>query len=215
LSGKFKIRIDRRSLEAEEGMSVLEVARDAGIHIPTLCYHPALESVGACRLCVVEITQSGRTHHAASCVTPAAPGMVVKTGTAVVKQMRRTLLDLLLSRCPEVSVLREFGAAAGVAGPSYPLGEEICFLCGMCVRACREIVGVEAIGFAERGVDSQVVPPFSRPSARCIACGTCTTIWPARTFELSKVDATATMHGEGKDARVRKCVVCEEHYSGS
>lgn len=215
MSGKFKIRIDRRSLEAEEGMSVLEVARDAGIHIPTLCYHPALESVGACRLCVVEIAQSGRTHHAASCVTPAAPGMVVKTGTAVVKQMRRTLLDLLLSRCPEVSVLREFGAAAGVAGPSYPLGEEICFLCGMCVRACREIVGVEAIGFAERGVDSQVVPPFSRPSARCIACGTCTTICPARTFELSKVDATATMHGEGKDARVRKCVVCEEHYSGS
>lgn len=215
MQDRFKIKIDRRSVEADEGMTVLEAARDAGIYIPTLCYHPALESVGACRLCLVEIEQNGRTYHAASCVTPAARGMTVRTDTAAVRSMRKTLLDLLISRCPDIQILNALAEADGVEGPSYPLGDEICFLCGICVRACREIVGAEAIGFAERGVESEVVPPFSRPSSRCIACGTCTTVCPARTFELTKVDAEKGMHDVGEDQRVRKCVVCEEHYSGS
>jgi predicted molibdopterin-dependent oxidoreductase YjgC len=141
--------------------------------------------------------------------------MVVRTETAAVRGIRRVILDLLISRCPEVAILRELGASLGIDRPSYPAEEEICFLCGICVRACREIVGVEAIGFADRGVDSRVLPPFAKPSARCISCGTCTTVCPARTFELSKVDAGHTLHSEGDDVRVKKCVVCEEHYSGS
>jgi predicted molibdopterin-dependent oxidoreductase YjgC len=140
--------------------------------------------------------------------------MKVRTDTPSIRRIRGTILDLLMSRCPQVEVLRELADSADTRGPSYPLEEEICFLCGICVRACREIVGVEAIGFAERGAESQVLPPFARPSSRCISCGTCTTVCPARTFDLTKVESVATMHGESSDNRARKCIVCEEHYSG-
>jgi NADH dehydrogenase/NADH:ubiquinone oxidoreductase subunit G len=208
------LRIDRRKLSVDEGQSVLEAAMDAGIRIPTLCYHPALEAVGACRLCTVEVTQGGRTFHAASCVTPVAEGMVVRTDTKAVREIRRTILDLLMSKCPEVKILRELAAPLGLTEPSYPVEDGLCFLCGICVRACREIVGAEAISITDRGAESQVLPPFATPSARCISCGTCTTVCPARTFDLKKVEALRTMHGEGDDVRVRKCVVCEEHYSG-
>jgi NADH dehydrogenase/NADH:ubiquinone oxidoreductase subunit G len=208
-------RMDRRKLKVEDGTTILEAAREAGIYIPTLCYHPALESVGSCRLCMVEMTSGGRTGHVASCVTPVVEGSTVRTDTPAIRRIRRTLLQLLVARCPEVRILRELADRLGVDEPDYPLESEICFLCGICVRACREIVGAEAIGFAQRGVESEVLPPFSMPSARCISCGTCTTVCPARTFELSKVDASRTMHEGSEDARTRKCVVCDEHYSGS
>jgi NADH dehydrogenase/NADH:ubiquinone oxidoreductase subunit G len=163
---------------------------------------------------MVELTHRGRTGHVAACVTPAVDGSKVRTETPELSRIRRTVLELLIARCPEVPILRDLAERLGVGEPPYALDSEICFLCGICVRACREIVGVEAIGFAQRGVESEVLPPFSMPSARCISCGTCTTVCPARTFELSKVDASRSMHGEGEDARVRKCVVCDEHYSG-
>ena len=114
-----------------------------------------------------------------------------------------------------MAVLRDLGKPLGVGEPVYPPGEEVCFLCGICVRACREIVGAEAIGFAQRGIESEVLPPFARPSSRCISCGTCTTVCPARTFELSKVNAVVTMHGDSEDPRAKKCAVCDEHYSSS
>jgi NADH dehydrogenase/NADH:ubiquinone oxidoreductase subunit G len=211
----ISFKMNRRTLKVEEGTTVLEAARDAGIYIPTLCYHPALESVGACRLCIVEMTSRGRTGHVAACVTPAVEGSVVKTDTAAVVRIRSTLLRLLIARCPEVAILRELAQRLDAGEPDYPLEDGICFLCGICVRACREIVGAEAIGIAQRGVESEVLPPFAAPSARCIGCGTCTTVCPARTFELSKVDSVTTMHGDSDDARTRKCVVCDEHYTGS
>ena len=211
----ISFKMNRRTLKVEEGTTVLEAARDAGVYIPTLCYHPALESVGACRLCMVELTHRGRTGHVAACVTPVIDGSTVKTDTPALRRIRGTVLELLIARCPEVRILRDLAERLGVGEPDYPLEDEICFLCGICVRACKEIVGAEAIGFASRGIESEVLPPFAMPSARCISCGTCTTVCPARTFELSKVNATVTMHEGSEDARTRKCVVCDEHYSGS
>ncbi len=210
-----KFRMDRKTLKAEEGTSILEAAMDVGIHIPTLCYHPALEPVGACRLCMVELTRGERTDHVAACVTPVAEGVVVRTDTPAVRRMRLTVLDLLVSKCPEVGTLRELAESLGMKEPSYPLEDGTCYLCGICVRACREIVGAEAISITQRGIESEVLPPFASPSSRCIGCGTCTTVCPARTFELTTVDASPSLHGEGKDVRVRKCIVCEEHYTGS
>ncbi len=206
------LKIDGRTIRTDEEASVLEAARDAGIHIPTLCHHPALDPFGACRLCIVELERGGRKGHVASCVTPVQEGAVVRTNTRSVRLIRRTLLDLLLARCPDIEILQELAAEYGVTEPSYPVEDEICFLCGLCVRACREIVGIEAIGFTERGAESKVVPPFSQPSSRCIGCGTCTTVCPARTLELSAVDSVGSMHGESGDSRTVKCRVCDEHY---
>lgn len=205
-------KMNRKTFKVEEGTTILEAAREAGVYIPTLCYHQALEPIGACRLCIVELTVGGRPRHVASCVTPAVEGSTVKTDTEAIRRIRRTILDLLISRCPEIAILRELAAPLGLREPSYPIEAEDCFLCGICVRACREIVGAEAIGFAERGSESQVLSPFAKPSPRCISCGTCTTVCPARTFDLKKVDRVTTMHGEGRDVRVRRCVICEEHY---
>jgi len=206
-------KMDRRKLKVDEEVSILEAARDAGVYIPTLCHHPALEPTGACRLCIVELERNGRKSHVASCVTPVEEGIVVRTDTPAVRDIRRTLLDLLIARCPDVGILRKLAEPLGIKESAFSPENEICFLCGICVRACREIVGVEAIGFAQRGIESRVLPPFERPSSRCIGCGTCTTVCPARTFDLAKVDAVVALHGEGEDNRVRRCIVCEEHYS--
>jgi len=176
---------------------------------------PMLELTALVRVICYRLSHRGRTGHVAACVTPAVDGSTVRTDTPAVKRIRRTVLELLIARCPEVAILRELGERLGVGEPPYPLEDETCFLCGICVRACREIVGAEAIGFADRGAASEVLPPFAMPSARCISCGTCTTVCPARTFELSKVDAVRTMHGDSDDVRTRTCVVCDEHYTGS
>ncbi len=206
--------MNRKTVTADEGTTILEAAMDAGVYIPTLCYHPALEPIGACRLCMVELTAGPRTSHVAACVSSVTEGSVVRTDTPAIRRIRGTILELLISRCPDVGILRELGESMGIREPTYPIEDSDCFLCGLCVRACRDIVGAEAIGFAARGTDSQVLPPFATPSSRCISCGTCTTICPARTFDLSKVAATITLHGEGDDIRVRRCIVCEKHYSG-
>ena len=79
------ITINDQNFEISKDLSVLEAAKERGIHIPTLCHHEALESVGACRLCVVEVTMNGRSRTAASCVTPVAEGMVIHTNTEKIK----------------------------------------------------------------------------------------------------------------------------------
>ncbi|MGD8628308.1 MAG: 2Fe-2S iron-sulfur cluster-binding protein [bacterium] len=210
----MSIRIDGLKVRFRKGQTVLDVAREHGIDIPTLCHHEALEPYGSCRLCVVEVTSGTRTRTMASCVTPAENGMVVKTSTPAIKRIRKTLIGLLLARCPAIESIRAMARKLGVRKVPYPKSDEDCYLCGMCVRACAEIVGVKAIGFAERGHESVVAPPFGLVSNACIGCGTCTTICPARTFDLKKVFARRGMHRmEGED-RVGRCIICETYYMG-
>jgi NADH dehydrogenase/NADH:ubiquinone oxidoreductase subunit G len=206
--------LNGKKRKAKKGQSLLEAARDSGIKIPTLCYHEALEPVGSCRLCVVEVTQGGRTRTMASCVTPAEEGMVVATDTPSIAEERRMILRLLLARCPNIEVIKRMAKDLGVKSSPFPKSDEDCFLCGMCVRACAEIVGVGAIGFAYRGPKSEVLPPFGQESNVCIGCGTCTTICPARTFDLAKVFARRSMHKIGSAREVLRCTICEDHYSG-
>jgi heterodisulfide reductase subunit A len=138
---------------------------------------------------MVEVRHGRRTRVMASCVTPVADGMSVRTDTPRIREIRKVVLTLLLARCPEVEVIREMARRHGVRQTPFPAGDEDCFLCGMCVRACEEIAGIGAIGFAGRGTESRVVPPFGSESAICIGCGTCTTICPARSFTLDEVFA--------------------------
>ncbi|HEC83085.1 MAG TPA: 2Fe-2S iron-sulfur cluster binding domain-containing protein [Firmicutes bacterium] len=213
-SDRISITIDGRRRKAQRGQSILEVANEAGIKIPTLCYHESLSPWGSCRLCVVEATLGGRTRVVASCVTPAEDGMVVKTNTQRIKEIRRMIIALLLARCPGLDVLKEYARELGVGRIPFEKGDDDCFLCGMCVRACAEIVGIGAIGFAHRGAKTEVEPPFGLASSACIGCGTCTTICPARTLTLDKVFARQTMH-RSKDQIVGRCIICETYYSGA
>jgi NADH dehydrogenase/NADH:ubiquinone oxidoreductase subunit G len=151
----------------------------------------------------------------ASCVTPAEEGMIVKTSTPKISEVRRMIMRLLLARCPGVRVIKQTARELGVKATPFPKDDEDCYLCGMCVRACAEIVGVGAIGFAHRGPKSEVLPPFGQESIACIGCGTCTTICPARTFDLAKVLARRSMHKTAGAEDVLRCIICEDHYTGT
>ena len=204
--------INDQHFEISSDLTVLEAARENGIYIPTLCYHEALESVGACRLCIVEIETNGRTRTAASCVTPVTPNMIVRTDTEKIQKLRRVLVELLLARCPDLNVLHDLAREVGMKEVRFFKEQEDCFLCGLCVRACSEIVGINAIGFGDRGVMNKVEPPFLKASNVCISCGTCTTICPAGTFHLERVDRLNTLHHFHDEYYEEKCRICGDHF---
>src|SRR3990172_5829074 len=146
-----KINIDGKDLEAKEGATVLEVARENNIYIPTLCYHPELTPSGDCRLCLVELVKGGRSRLVVSCLYPVEPGLVVNTDSERVKADRKMVMQLLLSITPGSELLQSLGKKLGVEKVEFPIDKNPCILCGQCVKVCKEVVGVEALGFAQRG----------------------------------------------------------------
>jgi len=191
-----KLTIDNKEIEVAEGTTVLEAAEKLSIYIPTLCHHEALMPYGGCRLCVVEVTGNGTTDLTTSCTYRVEEGLSVKTDTERVKKVRRLVLELLLAEAPDALELKELAGELGVSKPERlkPREDDLCILCGRCIRACREVVGINAIDYAERGYDRRVAPPFYRSSPDCIACGTCFHICPTGAVTMQDV-------GEGEKAR--------------
>ena len=183
------LTIDDKPVEAAEGRSLLEACRENGIYIPTLCYHPALEPYGACRLCIVELTQPGRKPRlVASCVYPCEEGAVVNTKSEQVLRSRRITAELILAGSYETPEVLALGEELGVTEIRFKLPEEnACVLCGLCVRACKEIVGVSAISVIQRGIAKKVATPFQVKSSRCIGCGTCVLVCPTGAFKFDSV----------------------------
>lgn len=92
------LTIDGQEIQAKEDATILEVAREKGIEIPTLCYHDSVSSAGACRLCMVEVTRDSRTRLVASCLYPVEEGLIVKSDSPRVRNIRKTVMELLLAR---------------------------------------------------------------------------------------------------------------------
>jgi len=170
--------INDREASAKPGQTVLQVARELDIWIPTLCYHPSLTPEGSCRLCLVEVEAMGRRRLATSCGYPVAPGIKVYTDTPNVVESRKVVAEFLLARCSENKVVKELCAQLGVTDTPYPKEKEDCMLCGLCVQMCRQKMKVGAIGFVNRGHEREVATPHGRPSDVCIACGACEFICP-------------------------------------
>lgn len=194
------LRIQGREVEAQDGESLLEAARRHGFEIPTLCHHPALASYGACRVCLVEVTKRGRSKITAACTHPALPGLEVALDTERVARARRIALELLLAQAPEAPDVRALARRYG-AGPDAPRFERAqepidCILCGLCERACRNVVGAAAVTISGRGDHRRVEAPFGRTDL-CIGCGTCEAVCPAGTKTLRELR-------EGALARFRK-----------
>ena len=173
------LTIDGKTIDVEPGTTVLQAAEKLGIEIPTLCHHKSLVPYGACRVCLVELEEARGSKIEASCVYPVSEGLVVRTASERVLKTRKVMVELLLARCPDVEEIRNLAWQLGIEEPRFPKKDDDCFLCGQCVRVCRERMGVTAINFVHRGVAKKVSPPYDRQSPICIACGACQVVCPA------------------------------------
>ncbi|MCE5200444.1 MAG: [FeFe] hydrogenase, group A [Armatimonadota bacterium] len=194
--------IDGREVQIEGERNLLELARKAGIDIPTFCYHSDLSVYGACRLCLVDIEGRGIV---TSCSTAPEPGMRVKTKTEEIREIRKIAIELLLANhdrscptCPKSAscqlqdLARKFGinevpfksthkpVPVDTTSPALVRDPNKCVLCGDCVRACHEIQGIGAIDFAGRGAHTCVLPAFGKDLSQveCVSCGLCASVCP-------------------------------------
>lgn len=198
------LTINGKQIQAEQGATILEAARAAGVYIPTLCYHPELRPEGACRLCMVEA--SGARTLVASCVYPVSEGMIVKTNTEKVREARKTVVELLLANHPKDCLccqksgdceLQKIAADLGLrkirfeggetkahtidcSNPSLVRDQEKCILCGRCIRICRDVQGMNVYSFAGRGFNTIVSTAFEHDlkDAACTYCGQCASVCP-------------------------------------
>lgn len=209
----IRLTIDGREVETEPGRTILEVAREHGIHIPTLCYHEAMEPFAACRLCVVEVEAGRGPQLVASCAYPCTDGLVVYTNSDVVLQSRRMSVELLMASAAHVPIIRQLADELGVTAPRFTMEPDDCILCGLCVRACNEIVGVGAISLINRGIEKEVSPPFRIASNACIGCGTCVLVCPTGAITLDDITGGAqTVHPWESEFEAVACRICGHHY---
>jgi formate dehydrogenase major subunit len=194
-----KIYVDGLEIMAAEGTTVLEAAREAGIYIPYLCYHPDLSTFGGCRVCMVDINGKLVT----ACRAPVTEGMVVYTDTPMVSLVRRVTVEMILANhnpdCQSCvrnndCELQRVSAYVGItdedlaslrrgmsdvptdkSNPFFNMDHSRCILCGICVRTCQEINGVAAIDFSHRGSHTRVSTLGSVPltESKCESCGEC------------------------------------------
>jgi len=190
------LTVDGRSVEVPEGATILDAARELDIEVPTLCHHPMLKPYGACRVCIVEMEWQGRTRMVASCNYPARDGAAVSTRSPRVMTDRRMIVEFLLGRSSKVKVLRDLADDLGIDVSRFGDKEDECILCGLCVRTCEEIVGVEAISFAERGTERLVTTPYDEASETCIGCGACVSVCPTGVLKLEDIAGRKVIHRE-------------------
>jgi len=204
-------KIDGREITASPGTTILEAARDANIYIPNLCSNEELTPYGACRLCMVEITHGKRTRLVASCIYEVAEGLEVKTNTDEVLRVRRFVIELLLTRNPKHPALRKIADELDVKETRFEIDFKGCILCGQCVRTCREVVGVSAIGFKSRGATRKVATPFDESPGDCIACGSCSYICPVQVIPMEDKNGVRTIWKT--DFPLQKCTQCGRYFA--
>ncbi|MGQ5711481.1 molybdopterin-dependent oxidoreductase [Desulforudis sp. DRI-14] len=226
-TGPFALTIDGRETTVAPGTTIIEAAAGLGIDIPHLCYCPGLKSTGSCRLCIVEI--EGLRSPVVACKREATPGIVVHTDSPTIREARRFVVELLLSRHPRecltcdkngVCQLQryayELGAQADrfpVELPNHPVDDHnpfifrdpnYCVLCGRCIRICY-LQGAGIIDFINRGLKTKVGTPWDRPldQSGCDFCGSCVEVCPtAALIERQR-------RGRGREWELRRSVsVC-------
>lgn len=200
---KIKITINNREVEAYEGQTVLEAAKNNGIHIPTLCYLKDVTGTGACRVCQVEL--EGAKTLCAACVYPVRDGMVIKTNSQRALDARRRVVELIVSNhskdclscirntncelqrlCQELGV-REDAFAGEKSEPTFDSvspgivrNTSKCVLCGRCVETCMKVQGLGVLGYMNRGFKTKVAPIYDKSfdDVNCMQCGQCINVCP-------------------------------------
>lgn len=197
------ITINGQEIVAKAGQTVLDAAERAGIDIPTLCHHPALEPYGACRMCLVEIT--GQRSLQPACSFKITEGMEIQTESPSVVEARKSLLQLLFSERNHFCMFCEMSGSCELQDLAYRYGLDHwiyrrafpkleidashpyfiqepnrCILCRRCVRVCSELAGNHTLGVRERGAESMVHADLNVPlgESSCISCGACVQVCP-------------------------------------
>lgn len=184
-----KLIIDGITVDPQPEKTVLEVATELGIHIPTLCYHNSLTPYGACRMCTVESIWKGRSKLETACTLPAWEGEI-RTNSEPVRRFRRILIELMLAEAPEAPEIQALAKEYGVEKSRFRRREKEnrkCILCGLCVRFCRDVVKANAIGFKKRGSEREIATPFDASNEACMLCGACESVCPTNAIEAAKV----------------------------
>ncbi|BBD96536.1 formate dehydrogenase subunit alpha [Sphingobium amiense] len=214
------LTIDGQSVTLPEGTSIMRAASLLGGSIPKLCATDSLESFGSCRLCLVEV--EGRNGYPASCTTPVAEGMVVRTQTERLKQLRRGVMELYISDHPLDCLtcaangdcelqdqagavgLRDvrygydgatnMGQAKDQSNPYFDFDPSKCIVCSRCVRACDEVQGTFALTVENKGFESKVVASQGEGflGSECVSCGACVQACPTASLIEKKVVETGT-----------------------
>jgi formate dehydrogenase major subunit len=226
------LQIDGRSVTVPAGTSLMRAAALSDINIPKLCATDSLEPFGSCRLCLVEI--EGRRGYPASCTTPAEEGMVVRTQSSKLQQLRKGVMELYISdhpldclTCPSNGNC-ELQDMAGVVGlrevrygyegenhlklakdesnPYFTFDSSKCIVCNRCVRACEETQGTFALTISGRGFDSRVSPGQDEPfmASECVSCGACVQACPTATLQ----EKTVIMLGQAEHKVTTTCAYC-------
>ena len=177
------ITIDGKTVEVPEETTILKAAEKAGVWIPTMCHCEYFEPYGVCRLCSVEVVRGKRSRIVTSCNFPVRGGMTVHTNSVKVKWIRKLIMEMMLSRWPNVKIVREMAERLAVGAPRFVSlerdeSENACILCGMCVNMCNDVVKAGILGFANTGIKREVVLPFREATERCILCGACAQVCP-------------------------------------
>jgi heterodisulfide reductase subunit A len=188
-----KVNIDGKQLEVFEDTSILKAAEKAGIWIPTMCHCDYIEPYGVCRLCSVEVVKGKRSRIVTACNYPVREGMTVRTNSERVKWIRKIIMELMLSRWPNVKAVKDMAEQIGVVKPRFESlekddAEDACILCGMCVNVCKDLVGANVLGFSKMGIEREVVLPFDEASEKCITCGACAYVCPTGHIKLKSLE---------------------------
>ncbi len=216
------LMIDGKAVSARAGQTILEVAQENGIDIPTLCHLDGLSDVGACRMCVVEI--KGLNKLLPACVAKVEEGMEVSTDTERLRKHRRTILELLFAErnhiCSvcvangncELQALAQSQGLTHVRVPyrnpelsvdasheRFTADHNRCILCTRCVRVCAEVEGAHVWDLMGRGIDTTVITDLhdSWGNSSCTRCGKCVQVCPTGAlFDRSKI---GTEHPKSPD----------------
>ncbi|MBL8551680.1 MAG: formate dehydrogenase subunit alpha [Hyphomonadaceae bacterium] len=209
------LTIDGQQVKVPAGTSILRAASELGTQIPKLCATDSLQAFGSCRLCLVEV--EGRAGAPASCTTPVAEGMVVRTQTKKLKDLRKGVMELYISDHPLDCLtcaangdceLQDMAGAVGLrdvrygyagenhtkqekdqSNPYFDFDPSKCIVCSRCVRACDEVQGTLALTIQGRGFESKVSPSQNELflDSECVSCGACVQACPTATLSEKSV----------------------------
>ena len=224
--------VDGHTVSVPEGTSIMRASMEAGIKVPKLCATDSLESFGSCRMCLVEI--EGRNGTPASCTTPVAPGMKVRTHTDNLRRLRRGVMELYISDHPldcltcSANGNCELQDTAGEVGlrevrygyegenhlasptdgsnPYFNFDASKCIVCSRCVRACEEVQGTFALTIEGRGFASKVAAGMNEPflTSECVSCGACVQACPTATL----MEKSVVEMGQPEHSVVTTCAYC-------